>query len=123
MQCSKKVSEKNELDPTKGTTVILNELLADEVWLAEVSIITSHNTNVETEYILIISVFTINCSFSKMFVVHGPRWIKLKGNIVVLHKMMEPHLSASHIIKISINFKRLNAIHAISCKLSHPIDE
>lgn len=36
MQCSKKVSEKNELDPTKGTTVILNELLADEVWLAEV---------------------------------------------------------------------------------------
>lgn len=38
MQCSKKVAEKNEQDPTKGTTVILNELLADEVWLAEVSI-------------------------------------------------------------------------------------
>lgn len=38
MQCSKKVSEKNEQDPTKGTTVILNELLADEIWLAEVNL-------------------------------------------------------------------------------------
>lgn len=36
MQCSNKVQEKNREDPTKGTTVILNELLADESWLAQV---------------------------------------------------------------------------------------
>lgn len=36
MQCSNKVQEKNAEDPTKGTTGILNELLADEVWLAQV---------------------------------------------------------------------------------------
>lgn len=36
MQCSKKVAEKNGEDPNKGTTVILNELLADEAWLAQV---------------------------------------------------------------------------------------
>ncbi|XP_055310308.1 putative uncharacterized protein DDB_G0293878 isoform X5 [Sitodiplosis mosellana] len=35
MQCSKKVAELNQQDPTKGTTVILNELLADEAWLSE----------------------------------------------------------------------------------------
>lgn len=39
MQCSKKVAELNQQDPTKGTTVILNELLADEAWLSEVSFI------------------------------------------------------------------------------------
>lgn len=36
IECSKKVAEKNSQDPMKGTTVILNELLADEVWLAQV---------------------------------------------------------------------------------------
>lgn len=33
MQCSKKVAERNGQDPT---TTILNELLADEAWLAQV---------------------------------------------------------------------------------------
>lgn len=36
IECSKKVAEKNMQDPNKGTTVILNELLADNVWLAQV---------------------------------------------------------------------------------------
>lgn len=36
IECSKKVAEKNSQDPLKGTTVILNELLADEAWLAQV---------------------------------------------------------------------------------------
>lgn len=36
IECAKKVAEKNVLDPMKATTVILNELLADEVWLAQV---------------------------------------------------------------------------------------
>lgn len=36
MQCSNKVAEKNGRDPTKSTTVILNELLADEAWLSQV---------------------------------------------------------------------------------------
>ncbi|XP_031620597.1 putative GPI-anchored protein pfl2 isoform X2 [Contarinia nasturtii] len=35
MQCSQKVAEKNAQDPTKGSTVILNELLADEAWLGQ----------------------------------------------------------------------------------------
>lgn len=36
IECAKKVAEKNVQDPNKGTTVILNELLADDVWLAQV---------------------------------------------------------------------------------------
>lgn len=38
IECAKKVAEKNMQDPNKGTTVILNELLADNVWLAQVNI-------------------------------------------------------------------------------------
>lgn len=34
IECAKKVAAQ---DPTKGSTVILNELLADDVWLAQVS--------------------------------------------------------------------------------------
>lgn len=37
IECAKKVAEKSRLDRSKGSTVILNELLADEVWLAQVS--------------------------------------------------------------------------------------
>lgn len=36
IECAKKVTEKNIQDPNKGTTVILNELLADDIWLAQV---------------------------------------------------------------------------------------
>lgn len=36
IECSRKVAEKNSQDPMKLTTVILNELLADETWLAQV---------------------------------------------------------------------------------------
>lgn len=36
IECAKKVAEKNVQDPSKGTTVILNELLADDIWLAQV---------------------------------------------------------------------------------------
>lgn len=92
MQCSKKVSEKNELDPTKGTTVILNELLADEIWLAEVIITTFHQKQSwEKTFQLYHRVFIVKYSCSKMFVVHGRRWIKLKGNIDVHHKITTPH--------------------------------
>ncbi|XP_026326401.1 uncharacterized protein LOC113235063 isoform X3 [Hyposmocoma kahamanoa] len=34
-ECSKRVAEKRMQDPRKDTTVILNELLADEVWLSQ----------------------------------------------------------------------------------------
>lgn len=37
IECAKKVTEKNAQDPMKATTAILNELLADEPWLAQVS--------------------------------------------------------------------------------------
>lgn len=37
IECSRKVSQKNEQDPTKGSTAMLNELLADETWLAQVN--------------------------------------------------------------------------------------
>ncbi|XP_063225705.1 mucin-5AC [Bacillus rossius redtenbacheri] len=33
IECAKRVAEKRSLDPKKDTTVILNELLADEAWL------------------------------------------------------------------------------------------
>lgn len=36
IECAKRVSEKRTSDPTKDTTCILNELLADENWLNQV---------------------------------------------------------------------------------------
>ena len=39
IECAKKVAEKNIQDPNKGSTVILNELLADDAWLAQACII------------------------------------------------------------------------------------
>lgn len=36
IECAKRVSEKRTTDPTKDTTCILNELLADENWLNQV---------------------------------------------------------------------------------------
>lgn len=36
IECAKKVAEKTAQEPMKATTIILNELLADEVWLAQV---------------------------------------------------------------------------------------
>lgn len=41
IECSKKVAQKNAQNPLKGTTDILNELLADESWLAQVSFLSS----------------------------------------------------------------------------------
>lgn len=35
-ECSKRVTEKRMQNPSKDTTAILNELLADEVWLSQV---------------------------------------------------------------------------------------
>lgn len=36
IECAKRVGEKRSADPHKDTTVILNELLADETWLSQV---------------------------------------------------------------------------------------
>lgn len=36
IECAKRVAEKRSADPHKDTTVILNELLADETWLSQV---------------------------------------------------------------------------------------
>jgi hypothetical protein len=33
IECAKRVAEKRSSDPYKDTTIILNELLADEAWL------------------------------------------------------------------------------------------
>lgn len=35
-ECNKRVAEKRLHDPHKDTTLILNELLADEPWLSQV---------------------------------------------------------------------------------------
>lgn len=37
IECAKRVAEKRTTDPNKDTTCILNELLADEHWLNQVS--------------------------------------------------------------------------------------
>lgn len=44
IECAKKVAEKNVQDPMKATTAILNELLADEVWLAQVCFHATHDS-------------------------------------------------------------------------------
>ena len=36
IECAKRVAEKRTNDPSKDTTCILNELLADEPWLNQV---------------------------------------------------------------------------------------
>lgn len=36
IECAKRVAEKRVRDPSKDTTCILNELLADELWLNQV---------------------------------------------------------------------------------------
>jgi hypothetical protein len=38
IECAKRVAEKRSSDPYKDTTIILNELLADEAWLNQVCI-------------------------------------------------------------------------------------
>lgn len=38
IECAKRVAEKRSGDPHKDTTIILNELLADEAWLNQVRI-------------------------------------------------------------------------------------
>lgn len=38
IECAKRVNEKRTTDPTKDTTCILNELLADESWLNQVKL-------------------------------------------------------------------------------------
>ena len=38
IECAKQVAEKRSSDPYKDTTIVLNELLADEAWLNEVCI-------------------------------------------------------------------------------------
>lgn len=38
LECTKRVADKRAASPHKDTTKILNELLADELWLNQVSI-------------------------------------------------------------------------------------
>lgn len=45
IECAKKVAEKNSQDALKSTTVILNELLADDIWLSQVNIWSILNVN------------------------------------------------------------------------------
>lgn len=37
LECARRVADKRIADPHKDTTIILNELLADETWLNQVS--------------------------------------------------------------------------------------
>ena len=38
LECARRVADKKVTDPHKDTTIILNELLADEAWLNQVSL-------------------------------------------------------------------------------------
>jgi len=39
LECARRVADKKAADPHKDTTIILNELLADEAWLNQVSVL------------------------------------------------------------------------------------
>lgn len=48
LECARRVADKKIADPHKDTTIILNELLADEAWLNQVSfILVLFNCNVK----------------------------------------------------------------------------
>jgi len=38
LECARRVADKKVADPHKDTTIILNELLADEAWLNQVRV-------------------------------------------------------------------------------------
>lgn len=92
MQCSNKVQEKNAEDPTKGTTGILNELLADEVWLAQVWIECHY-----LEWIYGIKSMFI-CSYLNRYVAAGPKRTKLIENIVFHSKQWNDEKNKSEFV-------------------------
>lgn len=52
LECARRVADKKVADPHKDTTIILNELLADEAWLNQVSFILAlFNYKVKNLYI------------------------------------------------------------------------
>lgn len=86
-QCSNKVAERRGQDPAKGTTNILNELLADEVWLTQVTF----RFCAPSQWFWPNS-FMNTCNFnrfSKMFGMRGQKWINLTGNIVYQYSIPE----------------------------------
>ncbi|XP_039280231.1 uncharacterized protein LOC111049075 [Nilaparvata lugens] len=52
ISCANKVQEKRTMDPAKDTTVILNELLADEPWISQVSTFTYTHFNQCVQFIV-----------------------------------------------------------------------
>lgn len=57
IECAKKVAEKSRLDRSKQSTAILNELLADEIWLAQVNKIKFNHFEINFSH------FQTNCIF------------------------------------------------------------
>lgn len=56
LECARRVADKKIADPDKDTTIILNELLADEAWLNQVSIL-------QTIFYLYVKLFVFFCFF------------------------------------------------------------
>lgn len=56
-ECSKRVADKRMQDPRKDTTVILNELLADEVWLSQVRTFLD-----DLSFLMIILCYVVSCN-------------------------------------------------------------
>lgn len=82
IECAKKVTDINSQDPTKATTVILNELLADEMWLAQVNLQT-FIASLLVKYLQFICFVSIY-SYLKTCEVCGPKLIKLNDKLVTI---------------------------------------
>jgi len=61
LECARRVADKKAADPHKDTTIILNELLADEAWLNQVNVfLFLFNYNFENWYYCLVNIVNYN---------------------------------------------------------------
>lgn len=75
LECARRVTDKKVADPHKDTTIILNELLADEAWLNQVSIFLIYCLGYKND--LLLSKNKLFCFFSSFLKKSGTFGLKL----------------------------------------------